>query len=151
MVSTKNAKEGRNVGRTVTPATVENIADLIKLHERLITPDKVRHIEIPEALVDTGATFLSLPKSMIQKLGLEFQYTRLGITPGGPRRVKVYSPVRLSVQGRFCMIDVAEVSERAPVLIGQIPLEIMDFVVDPRRGKIIPNPAHGGEWTIELL
>ena len=49
------------------------------------------------------------------------------------------------------MVDVSEVSEQAPVLIGQIPLEIMDFVVDTRQRKLIPNPAHGGEWTIELL
>ena len=139
------------MGRTVTPAVVENIEDLWLVRAGHLKPAKVRRIEIPEALVDTGATFLSLPKRLIQKLGLEFQYTRLGITPGGSRRVRVYSPVRLAVKDRFCMVDVAEVAEKAPVLIGQIPLEIMDFVVDPRRGKIIPNPAHGGEWTIELL
>jgi predicted aspartyl protease len=116
-----------------------------------LSADKVRRIEVAEALVDTGATFLSLPKPMIQKLGLDFQSTRRGTTPSGSRRVRVYSPVRLTVQNRYCTIDVAEVSEKAPVLIGQIPLEIMDFVVDPRAGKLIPNPAHGGEWMIDLL
>ena len=151
MASSTIEKPGHDVGRTLTPAVVENIEDLLMVRAGHLKPDKVRRIEIRKALVDTGATFLSLPKRMIQKLGLEFQYTRRGITPSGSRRVRVYSPVRLSVQDRFCMIDVAEVSEKAPVLIGQIPLEIMDFVVDPRRGKIIPNPAHGGEWTIELL
>lgn len=145
------ATKGRDVGRTLTPAIVENIEDLLMVRAGYLKPDKVRRIEIPEALVDAGATFLSLPKRMIQKLGLEFQYTRRGITPGGSRRVRVYSSVRLSVQDRFCTIDVAEVSDKAPVLIGQIPLEIMDFVVDPRRSKIIPSPAYGGEWTIELL
>ncbi len=139
------------VGRVTTAAVVENIADLIRLREGLIKPGQVRRIELAETLVDTGATFLSLPKQYIQKLGLEFQYTRRGITPGGSRNVRVFSPVRLTVQDRFCMVDVAEVSQKAPVLIGQIPLEIMDFVVEPRAGKLIPNPAHGGEWTIELL
>ena len=151
MASSVIEKKGHDVGRTVTRAVVENIEDLLMVRAGHLKPDKVRRIEIADALVDTGATFLSLPKRFIQKLGLKFQYTRLGITPSGSRRVRVYSPVRLSVQDRFCMIDVAEVSEKAPVLIGQIPLEIMDFVVDPRQGKIIPNPAHGGEWTIEML
>ena len=88
---------------------------------------------------------------MIRHLGLEYRYTRIGTTPAGERKVKVYSAVHLYVQDRDCVIDVAEVSDKAPVLIGQIPLEIMDFVVDPRRGKVIPNPAHGGEWTLDMF
>jgi hypothetical protein len=64
----------------------------------------------------------------------------------------VYGPVRLSVQGRECVADVAELtSQRAPALIGQVPLELMDFVVDPRQRRITPNPAHGGKWMMELF
>ena len=37
-----------------------------------------------------------------------------------------------------------------PVLIGQIPLEALDFVVDPANRRLIGNPAHGGEQMIEL-
>ena len=42
-----------------------------------------------------------------------------------------------------------EAPDGVPVLIGQIPLEILDFVVDPKQQRIIGNPAHGGEWVIE--
>jgi hypothetical protein len=35
------------------------------------------------------------------------------------------------------------------VLIGQIPLETLDFVVDPVGQKLIGNPAHGGEHIYE--
>jgi hypothetical protein len=35
------------------------------------------------------------------------------------------------------------------VLIGQIPLERLDFVVDPQGNRLIGNPAHGGEHIIE--
>lgn len=37
-----------------------------------------------------------------------------------------------------------------PPLIGQIPLEMLDFVVDPRGQKLIGNPEHGGEHVIEM-
>jgi len=37
-----------------------------------------------------------------------------------------------------------------PVLIGQIPLEAMDFVVDMGKHALVGNPAHGGEHIIEL-
>ena len=43
-----------------------------------------------------------------------------------------------------------EVPDDVPVLIGQIPLEHLDFVVDLRSGTLIGNPAHGGEYVYEL-
>jgi len=35
------------------------------------------------------------------------------------------------------------------VLVGQVPLELMDFVVDTVAQRVIGNPAHGGEQTLE--
>ena len=44
-----------------------------------------------------------------------------------------------------------EVPDDTPVLIGQLPLEQLDFVsLDPRGGSLIGNPAHGGEQMYEL-
>jgi hypothetical protein len=45
---------------------------------------------------------------------------------------------------------VAEVPDDCPVLIGQIPLEVLDFVVDPVGQRLIGNPAHGGEQMLEM-
>ena len=68
------------------------------------------------------------------------------------RSVKgVYSAVRLTIQGRSCTMDVMEVADDVPVLIGQLPLEHLDFVVDMRKHELIGNPAHGGEHVYELL
>jgi hypothetical protein len=44
-----------------------------------------------------------------------------------------------------------EVPDSVPVLIGQIPLERLDFVVDPQARCLIGNPAHGGEHIIEAF
>jgi hypothetical protein len=44
-----------------------------------------------------------------------------------------------------------EVPDGVPALVGQIPLEAMDFVVDPARQTVIGNPAHGGEAISDLL
>jgi hypothetical protein len=59
--------------------------------------------------------------------------------------------VRLTIQGRECPTEVVEVPDSVPVLIGQIPLEYLDFVVDPRSRKLVGNPAHGGEHMFELF
>jgi len=62
----------------------------------------------------------------------------------------VYDGVRLTIQGRNCTMDVMEVPDDVPVLIGQLSLEQLDFVVDVRSRTLIGNPAHGGEHVFEL-
>ena len=56
----------------------------------------------------------------------------------------------IELMGRHGDFGVIEVPETVPNLVGQIPLEEMDFVVDPKGRRLIPNPEHGGEWTLEL-
>jgi len=51
---------------------------------------------------------------------------------------------------RTATFDVAEVPDDCPNLIGYIPLEQLDFVLDLPGQRIIPNPAHDGEFQIEL-
>ena len=62
----------------------------------------------------------------------------------------MYEPVRLTICGRTCTMDVMEVPDDVPVLIGQLPLEHLDLVVDLRSHSLIGNPAHGGEHVYEL-
>ena len=62
----------------------------------------------------------------------------------------MYEAVRLTIQGRECAMDVMEVPDAVPVLIGQLPLEHLDLVVDLRNRRLIGNPAHGGEHMYEM-
>lgn len=142
--------ETAEMGRVTTEATIENLKDLWAVETKLVEPDKARRIVIPDALVDTGATLLSLPTSVIQQLGLARVGSKRITSSAGPGHTGVYEAVRLTIQGRFCTMDVLEVPDGVPVLIGQIPLEHLDFVVDLRDRKLIGNPAHGGEHTYEL-
>jgi predicted aspartyl protease len=102
-------------------------------------------------LVDTGATFLSLPTRVVQAMGLSKAFTRKVMTSKGPAEADVYDAVRLTIQGRTCTLDVMEVPDSVPALVGQLPLEHLDFVVDPIQQKLIGNPAHGGEQMYDLI
>ncbi len=139
------------MGRVTTAATIENLEDAWaarrgKLDERL-----VRRIEVPNALVDTGAIALSLPTHMIQQLGLAPIGQKNTITATGVATAMQYEAVRLVIQDRSCTVDVLEVPDRVPVLVGQISLEFMDFVVDPANRRLIGNPDHGGQQVLEML
>jgi hypothetical protein len=87
---------------------------------------------------------------MIRQLGLEKSGSKRVTSSTGGGEADLYSAVRLTIQGRSCTMDVMEVPDEVPALIGQIPLEHLDFVVDLRSRTLIGNPAHGGEHVYEL-
>ena len=130
---------------------IENRGDLLQARDGTLKPADVRTLEVDDALVDTGATMLSLPKSLIKRLGLKMFTSRRMRTARGTAKFKIYDAVRLTIQDRFCTIDVAEVPEDCPVLIGQVALEMLDFVVDPKRQKLIGNPEHGGKFMHDMF
>jgi clan AA aspartic protease len=138
------------MGRVTVAAKIENWGDLYMVEKGLIQPDHVHRIEVSDALVDTGAAALSMPKSLIDQLGLIPFRSRTARTSAGMVTFKVYGAARLTVQGRECQVDVVELPEGSSVLIGQVPLELLDFVVDPRNQCLIGNPAHGGEQMLEM-
>ena len=111
---------------------------------------EVRSIECAEALVDTGALTLSLPKRFVTQLGLKPFKTRHARTRSGSVTVQIFGTIKLTIQGRECTCDVVEVPDDIPVLVGNLPLELLDFVVDPSGQRLIGNPAHDGEQVIEL-
>ena len=142
--------ETATMGRVLTEATMENLKDLWAVEQGLRTTDQARRITIADALVDTGATLLSLPTSVIRQLGLAQTSTKRVTTSAGITQAGLFEAVRLTIQGRSCTMDVLEVPDGVPVLIGQLPLEHLDLVVDPRNRQLIGNPAHGGEHMYEL-
>jgi predicted aspartyl protease len=143
--------EMKPMGRVLTEVTIENLEDLWAVKQGLLLPEQVRRITVSDALADTGATMLSLPTRLIHQLGLTKTGSRNVRSTTGTAEAGVYSTVWLTIQGRDCPLDVMEVPDSVPVLIGQIPLERLDFVVDPKGQRLIGNPAHDGEYMIDAF
>ena len=80
---------------------------------------------------------------MIQQLGLRQQPT------WQPPPVQRYEAVRLTVQGRECVMDVYATAGSGPIRIGRIAVHAMDWVVDEENQRLIGNPEHGGEEMVE--
>ena len=140
-----------SMGRVTVRARIENVGDLVGLDQGRLAAGEVRSVEVEDALVDTGATGLSMPRSLtMETLGLKYLRTRRATSAAGPIDVRIFGTARLTVQDRDCPTDVTELPDGWPVLIGQIPLDAMDLVVDLSARRLIGNPAHGSEQVIEL-
>ena len=142
--------ETATMGKVLVTAKIENLGDLYEVLKGQRKPEDVRRVEVTDALVDTGATELGMSKSLADRLGLVPFRQRNVRTANGNVVIQTYLPVRLTIQGRDCHCDVMELPGDLPVLIGQVPLEQMDWVVDPKRQRLIGNPDHGGEWMAEF-
>jgi predicted aspartyl protease len=138
------------MGRVTVAAKIESLGDLCMAQKGLLQPEDVRSIEVTDARVDPGAATLSMPKKLIEQLGLIPFRPRVARTTTGLATFQVYGAARLTIQGRDCHVDVIELPDDSPVLIGHAPLMLLDFVVDPDGRCLLGNPAHGGEQIMEM-
>ena len=134
--------------RHTTEIKLANLADLILAKEGVIPTEEVRSITVEDALVDTGASRLSLPSPIIEQLGLIPVGRLPSKTANGTVMRTVYSGVEFTIMERSDIIQVTDLPEDAPVLVGHIILEKLDICLHIEKG-LIYNPDHGNEWIDE--
>ncbi len=139
------------MGQVIVEADVQNLSDLYAAQRGFIPAADVRSLRLTDALVDTGASHFSLPLSLIQQLGLQKVRSGQARTTAGMKQFDLYSGVKLKIGDRDCIADVVALPEVCPPLIGVVPLELMDYVVDPGSQRLIGNPAHGGQQMLDMF
>src|SRR5436190_14128628 len=131
----------KDMGKVTARIRVENWldAEMLAVGARNEPPRTVE----TDALVDTGAVKFYLKSSVIRQLGLrEIGEIKSRTMSDRSETRKVFAPVTLEIQGRKGHFDVVEVSDALPNIVGRIPLTDLDWVVDFRGQKLIPNPEH---------
>src|SRR4051794_33433561 len=93
------------MGKVLVAARIENLDDLFSVRKGALAEEQVRHVEVTDALVDTGATGFLMPKRLIAQLGLDPVRIRPSRTIAGNTPLQIYRAVRLTIQGRECISD----------------------------------------------
>ena len=133
-----------------TEIKLVNLEDAMAARRGFIKPEDVHQVVVKEAIVDTGASRLSLPRSLIQQLGLTPVGKAKSRTTNGVVERTIYSTVEFTVLGRRGALEVTDLPDDVPVLVGHIVMELLDLCLDIKRG-LIYNPAHDGEWIENQL
>lgn len=131
-------------------AVLENSGDLLAAEQGLIPREKIRKLEI-DFLVDTGAAMICLPPSKIQVLALHPDHKRMVNTANGKAERTVYSPVKVYIFDRKSNIDVMEIPEETPPLLGYLALESLDLYPNPVKQILEGNPEHGGKMIMDMF
>ena len=131
------------MGEVSAEITLKNGADLILAGNGHISEQNIRSVTVT-ALVDTGATTLVIGENMRKELGLAVVGSRTVTLAGGSKAFcNVVEPVQICWKNRTSLIRPWVMPDEEEVLLGVIPLEEMDLIVDPVNQKLAG--AHGDE------
>ena len=109
----------------------------VRIPLRIANPDNPnRSIEVPNALVDTGATWTAVPRALVSELGLRQVGTIRVRTAAGPQELE-QSYAQLELAGKTLVTNISVSDTLDTVLVGVTTLEALGLAVDPVKGELI--------------
>ena len=125
------------MGLVKTDIRLINSLDEGFAREGYIKPEEVRTVTV-EAIVDTGAMSLVITEELRQKLGLEITGEKIARTANGQRvNCKVTGAVEIQWKNRQWIVNALVVPGAENVLLGAIPLEGLDLMVNPVTQELV--------------
>jgi predicted aspartyl protease len=137
------------VGRFNVELEVANYGDLIRAQDGTLPPAQVRRERI-QGMVDTGATQLVLPESVVKRLGLPLgDSVHVRYADGRKARRRRVKGVSVLLLGRDGVYTAICEPKRETALVGAIVLEDLDLLVDCVAQRVIPRDPSGATYEIE--
>ena len=129
------------MGTVYTEIILTNSADHANYERGLAKKEDVRSVTVT-AVVDTGAMTLVINEELRQKLGLSIKEEKPVLIANGQRLLcKVTEPVDIHWKNRGTSQRAIVIPDAKKVLLGAIPLEDMDLIVNPGTQEVVG--AHG--------
>ena len=94
--------------------------------------------ETVEAMVDSGATYTTLPGSLLRELGVEAIESRTFILADNSRMQRGFGQTWIKIDGRRIVSPVVFSDDNSLPLLGAVTLEIFALGIDPVNGRLIP-------------
>ncbi|MEM9164518.1 MAG: clan AA aspartic protease [Cyanobacteria bacterium P01_F01_bin.4] len=136
----------------MTYAEIEliNSVDLGLMRRGDLDADQVRRIKV-DAMVDSVVLMMSLPRSLVQQLGLDI----IGegdaeLADGSVVTFDIAGPLEVRYQNRRTTVETLVIPQETEVLLGAIPMEGMDVLIDPKQQRLILNPKSPGRARVML-
>ena len=136
------------MGTVYADVTLKNVVDVIGVQRGLLAEQDIRELKI-SAVVDTGAMTLVISEAVQEKLGLETRgFKQATLANNAKETCKIAEPVEIHWKDRSCVCQPWVIPGSDEVLLGVIPLEDMDLMVDPCKPELI---GRHGEEAIGML
>jgi predicted aspartyl protease len=121
--------------------TIENCLDLDGVTLGVTKQEDVHKLAEVEALVDSGVWTLVINEERAKELGLSL--VQKDVSEGaGAQEVEgwIAQPaVRVSCHGQKAIVEAFVVPGENMVILGALPMEIMDLWINPRQERLVPK------------
>ena len=128
------------MGHVYADIVLLNTFDVGMARRGLLPNEDVRKIEV-NAMVDSGAMTLTINEKIAEQLGLDVE-KRVDVTlaDGSYRKCDYVGPVSIHFENRFACCHALVLPGADEILLGVIPLEEMDVIIDPVTQKLAVHP-----------
>jgi len=129
------------MGLTYADITLVNSIDVGMAQRGAMGNADIRQMTV-SALVDSGAYMLTVDESIKRQLGLNvFEIREIELADGSRTECEIVGPVNLRFKNRQTACLALVLPGATEVLLGAIPMEDLDVLLDPKSQQLIVNPA----------
>ncbi len=132
----------RIMGLVYAEIELINNVDLENARCHHIGEEDIRRTRVT-MMVDSGAYMLCINDNIQAYLQLSFiEKKRVEVADGRVVECDIVGPVRVKFANRTATCSAFVLPDDSEPLLGAIPLEEMDVLIDPLRQRLIVNPKH---------
>jgi predicted aspartyl protease len=135
-----NINGKQDMGRFSVEFEIANNEDVARARNGDLDTAKIRR-KVIKGVVDPGATLLVLPPAVAKELGLPVKAKKIRVRYADGRkgfRTEV-EEIRLYLLGRDGVFTAIAEPKRETALIGAFVLEVLDFLVDCKKQRLVPR------------
>ena len=128
------------MGITYADIDLIRTADLRLVQVGDLTEDQSRRVQVT-ALVESCSSLLAIPRSLVRLLNLrKVDEVQTELANGEILQVDVVGPIEVRFQNRRATVDWVGIEAETEGLLGAIPMQGMDVMIDPKRERLMVNP-----------
>jgi len=128
------------MGLVYADITLLNSFDVTAAKKGLIAEGDVKKLTF-KSLVDTGALTLTINEEIANQLDLKvLDQSDVSLADGTVSKCDLVGPVEIRFENRMTTCPALVLPGADEVLLGAVPLELMDVMIDPRLHRLVVHP-----------
>ncbi|MEI6184155.1 MAG: clan AA aspartic protease [Bacteroidota bacterium] len=130
------------MGLVYADLEIINTIDIALAKKSIIGEEEIKSLRV-NALVNTGAYNMCINEIIQSQLELPFVEKRTGVLANG--EIETYDlvgPLTIKFKNRTTICNALVLPGNNEVLLGAIPMEDMDVIIDPKKQTLEVNPEH---------
>lgn len=128
------------MGMVTAKIEIIRAGDLTAFEDGFIKKTDIRSVKV-RAIVDSGSYMMAINENIANQLKLsKLDEKTMALADGQLTTLDVVGPVIVKFENRTATCSALVLPNNTEVLLGAIPMEEMDVLIDPKEQKLIVHP-----------